>query len=288
VSGDICGSQRVAVVIGVAPTHVELDLARFLALVRRELGAVEVRILEALQPGEPDDPPEPLEMRAALPEGRSLSVWFAAEPEDRAAKATRLEALAATLDPALVDPAPRRSRPPAGLSLRDELRALCDRAGAVNTLIIDANSPVVWAAAHPDGLIGEAPLESTPVLPIAGPRPRPAADDASPAGSPARIKNTSRRALKAIRGLVAVSALRKGKRVRHIERAGKTPYLAHSFAGIYLAVAAFDAPFDELRAERAMVEALPRIERLVLALPPLDPSPETGGRVVSMRRPRRR
>jgi hypothetical protein len=175
------------------------------------------------------------------------------------------------------------------VSLLDELRALCERAAAINALVIDANSPVVWAAAHPDGLVGEAPLDSTPVVPIAGPRPkRPPSDDGSPAAVEARVKNASRRVLRSIRALLAASALRKGKRVRHVERAGSSPYLAHSFAGIYLAVIVFDAPFDELRAERTIVEALPRIERLVLALPPLDPSPRTGGGVVSIRRSRRR
>jgi hypothetical protein len=266
---------------------VELDLARFLALVRRELGAVEVRLLEAEDVAVAD--PDPTELRAPLPEGRVLSVRFPVEPENREAKVTRLDALAATFDPSLLDAAPRRSRPPPAVTLLDELKALCDRAAAVNTLIIDANSPVVWGAAHPEGLIGDAPLDSTPVVPIVGPRPKPhARDDTSPGAAEARVKNTSRKALRSIRGLIAASSLRKGKRVRHIERAGSAPYLAHSFAGIYLAVVVFDAPFDELRAERGMVEALPRIERLVLALPPLDPSPRTGGGVVSIRRSRRR
>jgi hypothetical protein len=266
---------------------VELDLARFLALVRRELGAVEVRVLQPEDAVDAD--PDPTELRTPLPEGRVLSARFPAEPDDRAAKVSRLDALASTFDPALLDAAPRRSRPAPAVTLLDELKALCERAAAVNTLIIDANSPVVWGAAHPEGLVGDAPLDSTPVVPIAGPRPRPPArDDASPGAIEARLKNTSRKALRAIRGLIAASSLRKGKRVRHVERAGPSPYLAHSFAGIYLAIVVFDAPFDELRAERAMVEALPRIERLVLALPPLDPSPRTGGGVVSIRRSRRR
>jgi hypothetical protein len=265
---------------------VELDLARFLALVRRELGAAEVRVLEADDAARPS--PDPAELRAALPEGRMLSVRFAAPIEALDAKVTRLEALAATLDPTLLEAAPRRSRPPPSMTLLDELKALCERSGAANTLIIDANSPVVWGAAHPEGLVGDVPLESTPVLPIAGPRPKPATEDTGPAGVAARVKNGSRRALRAIRSLIAASSIRKGKRVRHVERAGKSPYLAHSFAGIYLVVAVFDAPFDELRAERAIVEALPRIERLVLALPPLDPSPQAGAGVISIRRPRRR
>jgi hypothetical protein len=45
--------------------------------------------------------------------------------------------------------------------------------------------------------------------------------------------------------------------------------------------------FDELRAERATHEALPRIERLVAALPPLDPEPQPMGGVIAFRRQRK-
>jgi len=51
--------------------------------------------------------------------------------------------------------------------------------------------------------------------------------------------------------------------------------LARAFANIYLLVIAFDGTFSELHAEAAMLHALPRIERLVLSLPPVDPL--TGG-----------
>jgi hypothetical protein len=64
--------------------------------------------------------------------------------------------------------------------------------------------------------------------------------------------------------------------------------VAVSFASIYLLVLAFDGPFDEVRAERAVLESLPRVERLVLALPPLDPDPIVGTGAMRMRRPRRR
>jgi hypothetical protein len=51
----------------------------------------------------------------------------------------------------------------------------------------------------------------------------------------------------------------------------------------------FAGEFDELRAERAVLESLHRIERLVLALPPLDPDPpRQGAGVIAMGRPRRR
>jgi len=120
--------------------------------------------------------------------------------------------------------------------------------------------------------------------------PAPHDPDGAPASADdARLAEVSRHALQAVRGLVELPAIRKGKRVRHVERDGKAPFLVHSCAGIYLLTLVFAAAFDELRAERAVLESLPSIERLVLALPPLDPDPpRKGAGVISMRRPRRR
>jgi hypothetical protein len=50
----------------------------------------------------------------------------------------------------------------------------------------------------------------------------------------------------------------------------------------------FDKAFDMIRAERALREGLPVVERLVLALPPMDPEPGPTAGVIAIRRPRRR
>ena len=50
----------------------------------------------------------------------------------------------------------------------------------------------------------------------------------------------------------------------------------------------FNKILDMLRAERALRDGLPIIERLVLALPPLDPEPSPRAGVIALRRPRRR
>ena len=47
-------------------------------------------------------------------------------------------------------------------SLHDELSALCARAAALNVIVIDANSPVVWGAAHPEGVVSQPPLAPQP------------------------------------------------------------------------------------------------------------------------------
>lgn len=97
----------------------------------------------------------------------------------------------------------------------------------------------------------------------------------------------TRRAIALIRALPQLDLLHKGRHVRHVSR-DVSSYLVLSFSSIYLLCIVFDGDFDELRAERAAQESLPRIERLVLALPPLDPDPQPMGSVVALRRPRRR
>ena len=97
----------------------------------------------------------------------------------------------------------------------------------------------------------------------------------------------TRRAIALIRALPSLALLHKGRHLRHVSR-DESYYLVLSFSSIYLLCMVFDGDFDELRAERAAQESLPRIERLVLALPPLDPDPQPMGGVVALRRPRRR
>lgn len=256
------------------------DLERLLNLVRRELGAADARFLA---PGEqPRDDQHHVSCRLA--DGRGVEARFEDAPPDREAKQRRLEMLAGTFD-TVVDEGPvsRRSRPPVGVSLHDELIAICTRTGALNAIVIDANSPVVWAAAYPEGVVAQPPLASSPRVAEA-----PANDEGLAQGAPAVL---SRRAVHDVRGWSELGALRKGKHMRKIERgdgAEHASLLAHSFASIYIVLVVFDAPFDELRAERAVVEALPRIERLVLALPPLDPDPTDKAGAIAIRRPRRR
>ncbi len=255
------------------------DIDRFLALVRRELGAEDAHVLG---PDEPTPVHDERQAACRLPDGRGVVARFAEAPPDRAAKQRRLEMLASTFD-AVVEEAPpgtRRSRPPVATSLHDELAALCARAAAVNVIVIDANSPVVWGAAYPEGVVAQPPLASSPRM--AEP---PANDEGERSGG--RVV-PSRRAVQAVRALSELAALRKGKHVRHVERDGETLFVAHSFASIYILVLVYDAPFDELRTERAVLDSLPRIERLVLALPPLDPQPFQGAGAVAIRRPRRR
>src|SRR4029078_998958 len=82
----------------------------------------------------------------------------------------------------------------------------------------------------------------------------------------------TQRAIALIRKLPSLALLHKGLHLRQVSR-DESYYLVLSFSSIYLLCMIFDGDFDELRAERAAQESLPRIERLVLALPPLEPDP---------------
>jgi hypothetical protein len=252
---------------------VPADLDRFLALVRRELGAREALVVDGLEPPVADPV---LEMCSRVGTAKWVAARFDAPPEDRDTKQRRLDMLASTFDTVVEETPPsRRSRPPVTSSLQDELEAVRARALALNAVVIDANSPVVWGAARADGLSkADDNVVPGPGAPPGEPEP------------PAIV--ASRRAVQLVRTLADSAGLRKGRPLRHAEREGTTPFFVRSFASIYLLVLVYDAAFDQLRAERAATEALPRIERLVLALPPQDPPPDVGAGVIAMRRPRRR
>jgi hypothetical protein len=104
---------------------------------------------------------------------------------------------------------------------------------------------------------------------------------------PSTEPELTRRAIALIRALPARELLHKGRHLRHVSREDPC-YLVLSFSSIYLLCLVFDGDFDELRAERAAQESLPRIERLVLALPPLNPDPQPMGGAAALRSSRRR
>lgn len=322
---------------------------RFLSLAQRELSADDVRLL-----GPDEAPPVAANVVVArLRDGRHVVASFGTEPKEVDVLTRRLAMLAGTFADAL-DEAPvsdrTRSRPPVGTSLHEELKALAQRARAVDVVVIDGDSPVVWGCASvaasprarnamllrdvsdrelsshdepssPSGLHAvPAPDDSGPLQDPTAPTgnlrmaPPPAEssqavvanlsaghrDEQKPApdyghelahghdhATDAEEPELTRLAISLIRALPSLALLHKGRHVREVSREGSS-YLVLSFSGIYLLCLVFDGDFDELRAERAAQESLPRIERLVLALPPLDPDPQPMGGVVALRRPRRR
>lgn len=373
-------------------------LEEFLAIVRRDLGAEDARILEA---GE-ELPKAELSLSFDLEGGRRLVATFAEPPTDIEARQRRLSMLASSFHSVLT-PAERArtSRPPAAHSLHEELTALVQRAGAVDALVIDAHSPVVWGTAGEEreapslaptegpserprevgalrlvpktedaelkrlsrqyGLASvEGPwmdpraVEVVPrvlcdkyrIVPLSksgetlvigmvdpqsadaifdlvlvtglsidpvitsesmlalfarwndghgdtrsyaevmaaiDPEARPEREAAARAARAAWLRHlASRRAIEQVRALPEMATLRRGGHMHHTVSEPGFGYVARSFAAIYVLLLVFDAPFDELRAKRAIVHSLPAIERAVLALPPLDPGPPMAG-VVALR-----
>jgi hypothetical protein len=284
---------------------------RFVQLAKRELAADDVRLL-ALGEATPEAPNV---LVSRLADGRHVVASFASPPKDHEALERRLSMLASTFAEALATPPSEktRARPRPATSLHEELKALSARARALDVVVIDTDSPVVWGCAsvparprarnelllrevsdreltsHVDddsGPLSDAESderslrESRPML--APESAQVISDDDVP-----DVSETTRRAITAVRRLPALDGLHKGRHLRHVER-DATFLLALSFSGIYILCLVFEGDFDELRAERAAADALPRIERLVQALPPLDPNPpQPMGGVVALRRRRR-
>ncbi len=280
------------------PPDASSALARLEAVARRELGAVELRVLA---PGA-TTVEAPNVLFASLPDGRRVVVTFPDAPDDREAIGRRLEILvrsfAQTIEQQAADPG--RVRAPVS-SLHDELRALATRAQAGDALVLDAHSPVVWGASsrpRPHAGLTRTPeleealrqveLSRRQLTTVDSDIGLADADEAVNDDELPPLPEISQRAMREVRALPGVDALRRGGLLHHTVRGVDFGYSVHSFAGIYLLVLVFEEPFDEIRAERAVLESLPRIERLVLALPPLDPTPEPRGNVVSLRRRGRR
>lgn len=284
---------------------------RFVALAKRELGADDVRLLAPSESA----PDAPNVLVTRMEDGRHVVASFRESPKDRDALERRLTILTTTFAESLAAPPSEktRARPRVASSLHEELRALAVRARARDCVVIDVDSPVVWGSASVPAkprarsdlllrdvsdreLSSRVDDDSGPLQDVTSVAPIPAEsspfattpdehdDDGVFTGSEPDL---TRRAIAAMRSLPGIEHLHKGRHLRHVEREREF-YLALSFSGIYLLCIVFDAPFDELRAERAAHESLPRIERLVQALPPLDPEPQPMGGVIALRRPRRR
>lgn len=252
-----------------------MSFDRLIALVRRELGADDVRVLE------PDDALPDGALVAALANGRRVMATFAANIDDREAKQRRLEMLAESFAESFRSSS--ASRAPAAQSLHTELEGLAKRSGANDALVIDAQSPVVWGAAEDE--------EAAPHLlardnVISLDAHRPSGERLSTANEPERPRDTpaSTRAVDAVRALPEIATLHRGGHLHQTFTEEGFGWLAKSFAGIYVIVLVFDGAFEELRAERALALSLPIIERLVTALPPLDPQPVAGAAAIRRRR----
>jgi hypothetical protein len=288
-------------------------LLKLLDVVKRELEAVEARI--ELGTREPDDPAL---LSCSLKNGWRLVAVFETAPSARGELLERLEVLAKSFSglTAHSEDWSSMSHELVGRRLDDELAEIAERAGAVRALVIDRQSPMIWGTsgarrADEDVDTGIKTAEALNAVEKAGVDVerllRGSVDEVrellEKRGAPGtflsresdRIRSESRSG-NAWRHHVLVSCAIRGARkslakdsqsahLREMVHEAHRFYLARAFASIYCLILVFDGEFSELHAEAAVVHGISAIERLVLALPPVDPPPR-GGKVISLRQPK--
>jgi hypothetical protein len=285
-------------------------MLRFLELLQKELGAQDAR---AELGGE--DPVDERILWFNLQGGWRLVALFNEPPQEREHKRARLEQLAEGFSQTLGEISPPFAPGSQGDSpywrLDAALEALRSRAGGVGVVVVDSHSPVLWGSSEPQRhaddvehltQIGEAlqatldgGVELDAICTLQADdvpsRLRDLGIDPERAGMLARV--LVQRDESALRhDLLTCLAIARARReaqptpsTRWAHHEAQFGYFVRSFANIYLLIVVFEGAFSELYVESAIVHALPAIEQLLLALPPLDPGPVAqGGRVIRLRR----
>jgi hypothetical protein len=139
----------------VTSTHI----SEFLELVKKRLGAADVRVL----PEEEGTRPSPGELMCELPSGQFLTVSFDVAPTDPHGTRKRLEMLVQAFASVLTQSDQEPARLEKEQALREELQTLVGRAGALDAFVIDAHSPAVWGRAF------DSPVELELDEPFHGP-----------------------------------------------------------------------------------------------------------------------
>lgn len=239
----------------------QASLLRLLDLIRLRLDARDARV--EIGGREPTDPR--LLATSLGPHSRIVVVFDAPltdaqrDGERETSARAKLEALVAGFTGISESPLAGEDagahRVPASARLDAALERLREQAGAAVAVVVDRQSPVTWGSS----------LKNTSA--------------AAAAEHHARVARATER--------LRAPAL-EGQR-RHLVNDEGFGLLARGFANLYWLALVFAAPFSELRADGALVHALPAIERLVLSLPPIDPGGGGGTRAsnVVMLPPRR-
>lgn len=291
----------------------EHSITRLLDLITRELGALEARVEFGGTP-----PDEPISLWASLPGGWRIVTRFEKAPDDAKQLSLKLRQLAASFFEVPPEPPRLYSEGYTNWTTRrldDELCSLAARTGAVSAVVIDFQSPVVWGTSEPR--IGDESVTSAQKLSqlwemaerggvhlvdlaeLSEDQLDEVLTRAAELNEGSRA--TLRRELGRLRALDpkqrfaevltsrAIARVRRpgteeapaSSHFREVVHEDDLGYLARSFAGIYVALLVFKNTYSELHAEAALLHALPVIERLVFALPPIEPPPK-GGQVVKL------
>jgi len=293
-----------------------------LDLVRRELGADDARAeLGGRDPQVEDQEAKDHVAWARMGERWRVVATFDAPVEDLAAKTERLRTLLGPFSsPERLE---RASTPPESVSLQrsameldEELDRLAERTGARAAIVFDERSPVLWGCSslRADGWDVEAMelarrladgarrVGLDPALWLAEGAPTPTVLRAAGVDetlgqrwshrfhrlsdlAPDWTRDEWHEAVQVAVGVSEARAQCEGglapeRIAEHDETWG---VFGKSFAQIYMLALIFDGPYSELHAEGPLVRALPHIESLVLALPPVEPPPRSA-KVIAFRR----
>jgi hypothetical protein len=281
-------------------------LRRFLELVARELGADDARA--EIGGREPNQPGVVFER---LADGLRVVAVFDVPPADLAGMQAKLARLAATFSHTLGDLRLPTLTPAGTLPARrldDALEGLRARTGAVSVAVIDGNSPVLWGSsdtlresnveqlvriggalqvARDRGVtIDQLTVREADAL-VATLRNRGVerSVDELLAFLVARDQDESvvrHRLLTAIAVAAVRARMHRGEHARSVHHEAQFGFIARGLANIYEIVVVFAGAFSELHVESAILHALPTIEELLFALPPVDPPPGEG-QVIQLR-----
>ncbi len=229
----------------------DLGLERFLELVKKDLGAEDARIELG---GKPPTNPDLLWCEVPGCDARVVAV-MSGPVRGRLELEHKLTGLAEGFAGTIDRSAARATgRPFEGSSTRArldaELSALVARAGAARAAVFDTSSPMIWGASLlEDGANSSANLELERWV--------------------EELRSDRAEELKAAHGHVVRLTLD-----------SDSECLARMFGGLYVLALTFEATLSEPVAVGALLHAAETIERLVFALPPVDPPP--GGKVIRL------
>ena len=278
-------------------------LRRFLELVIRELGADDARVELGGR-----DPVGPGLLWKSLSDGWRVVAVFDSPPADASGldpARQKLERLASSFTHTLADLHPPPLSPSSALPgrrLDDALESLRARTGGVSVVMIDS-SPVLWGSSE-----GQRELINVDDLARIGAALGMARDrgvsidqltvrDADALLAVLRGRGIERGVDDALTFLIArdkddlavrhrlltalaIAAVRgkmhRSEHARSVHHEAQFGFIARGLANIYQVVVVFAGPFSELHVESAILHAMPTLEELLFALPPVDPPPSQG------------
>lgn len=285
------------------------DLDRFLDLVKRELGCDDARFEYGGR-----EPETAAQVWTGIAHGFRLVTSFTTPPSERPTLQAKLEGLAETftnVGEQLRARAPELHRHDTAAEEVDyALGVLADKAKALRALVLDEDSPVLWGSSEsPRGredvevaewsaeLYDSAATAGLDLVALVGMPDAELREELAELDS-RKLRDRLLRRIPSLRELGpqrdaaswrthfvvcrAIAAIRRAPERHYAVEAG-LGWVARDFGGIYHVVLVYEGEFAELAATGVLMRALPAIEKLVLALPPIEPTPK-GARVILFRR----